>query len=91
VFNENPSPKSGANFEKPRKGTIGEAISDRLNEIIENIQVIILTAELLKEEYVGEEDVRNNALDMISQIILRADQNTVLISEIKEWLRQLKE
>jgi hypothetical protein len=60
-------------------------VSEKLHQTIENIQVIILSAELLKEE-IGGGDARIAIQDMINQIINRAMDNTVLISDIRKIL-----
>jgi hypothetical protein len=66
---------------------IDSIISDCLHGIIENVQVIILTAELLKDE-VGA-DSRTEIQDMIEQIINRANTNTQLISKLRQRIKEL--
>ncbi len=60
---------------------INDQISNRLDQVIENVQVIILSAELLKDELRSEPDSKVAMLDMTDQIIRIADDNTKLVAE----------
>jgi hypothetical protein len=68
---------------------ISEAISGNLHRIIENTQIIILTAELLKEEILSDAEVRVAVRDLVEQIISCATDEAVLISDVRKKLKQL--
>jgi methyl-accepting chemotaxis protein len=80
---------SGINDSAEEDRPVKDQISDRLHGIIENVQVIILLAELLKEEVGEDTDSRNTVADMIEQIIQRANENSQLVSEIRKVMKDL--